>query len=682
MIADEEAAYSDGVTPEVDFVYDQPAPGIGGVQALSNVNGRLAYAFTPNSTTDVYSYDSMGRVTDLWQCVTAPCTSPWHAQQVYDLGGDMTSLAYNGGTPLIYAYDRAQRITGISGVALPNLTSPLLSNVTYGPVGLLSATLGTGAGALPEARTYNNRTWLNCLQVGTPLTGCTASVYSLEIPTNPSGYSGNGNLTHATDSVNGDWSYTYDDFNRLATANTPPTNPTLAYSYSYDRFGNRWAQTVTHGTGLPVALSFDGKNRITTEGYFYDAAGNLVMDNLNCYTYDAENRLTSVAPETAPGSDVCGATTMSYLYDPDGRRVARLQGGAVVKQYFYDAGGRMITEADPSGNTLRAEIYAGNRHLATWTSGATFFNHADWLGTERARSRAADGTRCETITSLPFGDGLSTAGSCGDPSPNHFTGKERDAESGLDNFGARYNASNLGRFMSPDPSNLSVDFWVPSTWNRYSYTLNNPLGVVDRNGEWPTKIHNEIINEAFPGMSAQDLQTLKDASYNMDYGPGQQDPSLSFEHSMSNGVAGETASGAEQEAEGFITRSEDLARSVQAEWIATGHTGIAPAALTAFGNALHTIVDATSPSHRGFQAWYGKWNWRTPLHLLRERRISPEQRNNAVAAARAAFRQTFGDEFDWMLMDAQRRQPPENKTPREVVTSRLCGGPGQPPCAQ
>jgi RHS repeat-associated protein len=31
-----------------------------------------------------------------------------------------------------------------------------------------------------------------------------------------------------------------------------------------------------------------------------------------------------------------------------------------------------------------------------------------------------------------------------------FTGKERDAESGLDNFGARYMSSNMGRFMSPD----------------------------------------------------------------------------------------------------------------------------------------------------------------------------------------------------------------------------------------
>jgi RHS repeat-associated protein len=32
-----------------------------------------------------------------------------------------------------------------------------------------------------------------------------------------------------------------------------------------------------------------------------------------------------------------------------------------------------------------------------------------------------------------------------------FTGKERDSESGLDNFGARYDSSSMGRFMTPDP---------------------------------------------------------------------------------------------------------------------------------------------------------------------------------------------------------------------------------------
>ena len=37
-----------------------------------------------------------------------------------------------------------------------------------------------------------------------------------------------------------------------------------------------------------------------------------------------------------------------------------------------------------------------------------------------------------------------------------FTGKERDSESGLDNFGARYDSSSIGRFMSPDPENAGA----------------------------------------------------------------------------------------------------------------------------------------------------------------------------------------------------------------------------------
>jgi len=59
------------------------------------------------------------------------------------------------------------------------------------------------------------------------------------------------------------------------------------------------------------------------------------------------------------------------------------------------------------------------------------------------------GTLCEPTTSLPYGDGMASSGSC-DPSPLRFTGKQRDAESGLDYFGARYYGSSLGRFVTPD----------------------------------------------------------------------------------------------------------------------------------------------------------------------------------------------------------------------------------------
>jgi RHS repeat-associated protein len=65
-----------------------------------------------------------------------------------------------------------------------------------------------------------------------------------------------------------------------------------------------------------------------------------------------------------------------------------------------------------------------------------------------------------------------------------FTGKERDIESGLDNFGARYNSSSLGRFMSADPENLSglINQDDPQAWNGYAYARNNPLLYTDPGG--------------------------------------------------------------------------------------------------------------------------------------------------------------------------------------------------------
>jgi RHS repeat-associated protein len=66
-----------------------------------------------------------------------------------------------------------------------------------------------------------------------------------------------------------------------------------------------------------------------------------------------------------------------------------------------------------------------------------------------------------------------------------FTGKERDSETGLDYFGARYYGSNMGRWMSPDPINLTRARLVnPSnTLNKYAYAANNPLKYIDRDGE-------------------------------------------------------------------------------------------------------------------------------------------------------------------------------------------------------
>lgn len=64
-----------------------------------------------------------------------------------------------------------------------------------------------------------------------------------------------------------------------------------------------------------------------------------------------------------------------------------------------------------------------------------------------------------------------------------FTGKERDAETGLDYFGARYFSGAQGRFTSPDAPFADQHINSPQTWNLYIYGRDNPLRYVDENGQ-------------------------------------------------------------------------------------------------------------------------------------------------------------------------------------------------------
>ena len=88
---------------------------------------------------------------------------------------------------------------------------------------------------------------------------------------------------------------------------------------------------------------------------------------------------------------------------------------------------------------------------------------------------------------LPYGEQI-----VGSSTTSHkFTGKERDTESNLDNFGARYYGSSLGRFMTPDWAAKATavpyaSFGNPQSLNLYSYVWNNPLSRNDPMVTLPT----------------------------------------------------------------------------------------------------------------------------------------------------------------------------------------------------
>jgi RHS repeat-associated protein len=73
---------------------------------------------------------------------------------------------------------------------------------------------------------------------------------------------------------------------------------------------------------------------------------------------------------------------------------------------------------------------------------------------------------------------------------SRYTGKERDSESGNDYFGARYYASSMGRWMSPDWSAKEepvpyAKMDDPQSLNLYGYVRNNPLSKTDSDGHSP-----------------------------------------------------------------------------------------------------------------------------------------------------------------------------------------------------
>jgi RHS repeat-associated protein len=288
-----------------------------------------------------------------------------------------------------------------------------------------------------------------------------------------------------TDSVMGTWSYTYDDFNRLTSGTASAgVDDTLALSWTYDRYGNRWAQSASGSGNISAVqpnLTFDTNNN-QVAGWSYDADGNLLNDERNSYTYDAEGRITELNGAKA------------YVYDAEGRRVAKYSGSSVTATYILDLAGNQVTEFNGSGTWMHSNVWAGAKLLATYEGpgeskpNTYHFHLTDWLGTQRMQTNVA-GNAEEECYSFPFGDGLTCTGS--DATEHHFTSKIRDTESGLDYFGARYLSSDLGRFMTPDWAAKPTDvpyaaFGDPQSLNLYAYVGNNPNTGIDLDGHYST----------------------------------------------------------------------------------------------------------------------------------------------------------------------------------------------------
>jgi RHS repeat-associated protein len=176
-----------------------------------------------------------------------------------------------------------------------------------------------------------------------------------------------------------------------------------------------------------------------------------------------------------------------------------------IRMEFYEnGGGAMAKLLWSSASQAKTVIAQSQLYPATAANGAVDFEWMvyDQLGTPRmVIDKSGSLARVKRHDYLPFGEEIGAdltwrttgRGYVGDNVRQHFTGYERDSETGLDYAQARYFASAQGRFTSADPLLASGRAGAPQTWNRYSYALNNPLKYTD-----PTGMVDEGDNSGAP----------------------------------------------------------------------------------------------------------------------------------------------------------------------------------------
>ncbi len=459
--------YDDGITPNKMFAYDTNTYWT--QTAAANLKGRLAVMGALTSTSDhtgaLFSYDAMGRVVNLWQCAPSICATAQASRPLaftYDWTGNLTSEVDPASGNISYFRSVANEVTSITNNTYSGTYDPsnLVSTVVNGPNGAVSYQLGNGLSTFFSYDTLGRRSggWV-C--TGQPERNCAAGtqMYGYVV-----GWKGTRN-TGICDTVLGNCeTFGYDEFDRL-TSQSVTQGTGQNYSFVYDRYGNRWQENTTNGG----QNSFNANNQII--GYNYDAAGNQLADVMHSYTYDAEGNILKVD----------NGSTAVYVYDALNRRVSS-QTTSGVTEYTFDYAGRRISSWLASNNFgIEGRIYWDGMPIAFHAANNyTYFQHQDWMGTERMRTDYA-GAVADTDVSLPFGDGFSESFSeaYANQDNNHFAGLEWDTESGTDHAQFRQYSELQGNWMSPDPYDGSYDFSNPQSFNRYSYVLNNPLSMTD-----------------------------------------------------------------------------------------------------------------------------------------------------------------------------------------------------------
>jgi YD repeat-containing protein len=387
--------YDDG-TPTKTFAYDAPSTWTEAGQQ-TNLKGRLSSHYRTTGAGgagSIYGYDAMGRVTLQYSCLPSGCGNAAYDRGMvytYNTAGMLTSEGDGNGDTYTYSRSIAGEITGVTD-SFSDATDPanliVPGSVQNGPFGPTTYSLGNG---LTAVNTYdslgrNSGGWVCAGSSQPTCTGGTLQAYGYTVQTVGT------QVKQTCDIVlNVCNSFGYDEFNRL-TARTVNQGTVQNFTYTYDRYGNRWAQNAPQG-GPTLSISFNqGNNIISSSGFSNDVVGNIGNDTLHTYAYDADGNLISVD------------SSSSYYYDSLNQRV-RIAPTRGTYEFVWDAFGRRVsTWAASSHGFVESNAYTDSAPLTIRSGGTTQFEHQNWLGTERVRT-TYNGAVAISINSLPWADG-------------------------------------------------------------------------------------------------------------------------------------------------------------------------------------------------------------------------------------------------------------------------------------
>ena len=353
--------------PSVTIVYDQA--NCLGLSTCSNVGQRTSMTDGSGSEAWAFQVDTPNlRNLRVDQRTTVNLTKS--TTYVLNLAGDVVQITYPTGRIVNYQYDGANRpqsaADAVSGITYatgfqtpPTGTNCIANAVCYTPQGTVYA-LSIGQTStftgLNLMHAYNSR--LQPSQFKASSTGGNAIDLSYGY-TDPATNKNAGHVFSITNNLDTSRSQTfsYDHLNRITGAQSSSTFATSpahcwAESYSLDPYGNLQAIAQTTNASYSGCSQESGFSRVADAnnhlgGFTYDSSGNTSSDGTLSYVWNGESQLKSA-----------GGTT--YMYDGDGRRVAKA-GGTV---YWYGTEDEILAETNSTGSLINEYVFFGGKRIA------------------------------------------------------------------------------------------------------------------------------------------------------------------------------------------------------------------------------------------------------------------------------------------------------------------------------